>query len=213
MKLYEIECTDRKNGTHVYEVHLLHEFGHPADQGITARDAKRKIAELFIESSKHDVLFSDELSGDLGAFIDIFINPRSVWLEIIRVTDRLNIGAMYLTDVVYGYDSKGHFTFWDGIGRSREELVLRGMEWAFDRYKLERMTSEIPVYQSGVIRFTRRLGFKEEGCRRHGVKRHGEWVDQLIFGILKEELDGIEYAERDAARDSQGSNSSRRNIQ
>lgn len=193
MKIYEIECTDKKNGKQNYIINLLHEFGIPGDKDITAKQAKRKIADLFIESSKHEVLFSDETNGDLGAFIDIFLNPRAVWLEVIREEDNMNVGAMYLTDVTLGYDALGHFTFWDGIARGREELVLKGMKWAFDRYRLERMTSEIPAYQSGVIRFARRLGFIEEGRRRHGVRRKGDWVDQIVFGILREELYGREH--------------------
>jgi len=193
VKLYEMECEDRKNGKQTYSVHLLHEFGVPADSDITPSQAKRKIAELFIESSKHEVLFSDETFGDLGMFIDIFLNPRAVWAEIIRDEDQMNIGAIYLTDVTMGYDAKSHFTFWDGIARGREKLIQKGIEWAFDRYRLERLTSEIPVYQSGVIRFARRLGFTEEGRRRHGVKRMGDWVDEVIFGILKEELHGQQH--------------------
>lgn len=188
MILFSQECTDKKVGTHLYHINLLHEFGIPADRDITAKEAKKKIAELYIESSKHEVLFSDETKGDFGSFLNVFLNPRAVWLEIIRETDHMNVGAMYLTDVVLGYDAKGHFTFWDGVARGREVLVTRAMKWGFERYSLERITSEIPVYQSGVIRFARRLGFKEEGRRRHGVKRHGDWVDQVIYGILKEEL-------------------------
>lgn len=196
MKLFEMACTDRKHGEQLYSVNLLHEFGKIHDTDLTPSQAKRKIAELFIESSKHEVLFSDELNGDLVSFLNIFLNPRAVWVEVVREEDQLGIGALYLTDVTLGYDADAHFTFWDGVARGRETLVQEAMKWAFDRYNLERMTSEIPVYQSGVVRFARRLGFKEEGRRRHGVKRKGDWVDQLIYGILKEELYGSEHEER-----------------
>lgn len=186
MKLFEIECVDRKTGKHMYDVSVIHEFGTRSD--LTVPELKCKAMELYAESSEHDVLFSDYTRGDPGEFLAMFLDPRGVWIEVTRQTDHRNIGAMYLTNIIRHYDADAHFTLWDGIGSGREPIITKAMEWAIERYDLRRITAEIPAYQSGVIRLTKRLGFIEEGRRRASVFHKGEWVESVIFGILKEEV-------------------------
>ncbi len=183
-----VEATDKKTGTHNYLVNLLHEFGvfeAPVDN-IGA--IKRKIAELWIESSDFEVLFSDYTNSDPGSFAVMFMDPRGVWMEIVRETDQKIIGAGYLTDVIVNHDAYGHFTMWDSIGAGREPVLTEIMKWTFDRYNLHRMSAEIPVFMHGLARMTRRLGFTQEGVRAETRKHKGEWINTAVYGILREEL-------------------------
>jgi len=167
-----------------YSVRLLHEFGQKTpymDYG--------KIAELWESFRVHDVLFTDEIKGDLEAFIDIMMNPRSVWLEIFSLESNTPIGVANLSRVIPGFDASGHFAYWTGSSRVREDLIKIVMKWVFDRYKLHRISAEVPEYQKGVIRFINRIGFKKEGTRREGTIRHGSWRDLDMFGILSSELE------------------------
>ena len=61
-----------------------------------------------------------------------------------------------------------------------------------EKYDLQRVSAEVPAYQKGTIRIIKRLGFQQEGIRRNGVIYKGEWVDQILFGMLREEIITVE---------------------
>ena len=190
MIIATVEATDGKTGKHEYDIDLLHEFGVISHEYVDdPAKMKRKIAALYIESSEHDVLFEDYTQGDPEAFLSMFLDPRSVWSEIIRRTDGKTVGCAYMTDVILNFDANAHFTVWDGIGSGREPIFLEIMNWAVDRYNLRRISCEIPVFMTGTLRMARRLGFIEEGTRREAVlHKDGKWMDTTLFGILAEEV-------------------------
>ena len=167
-----------------YSVRVLHEFGVRKEYMTSA-----KIGELWNEFKIHEVLFMDEIKGDPEAFIDIMLNPRSVWLEVFSLEHDKPVGVMSLTRVIPGFDADAHFVFWDGRGRGKERLSLRVAKWLFARYRLHRMTAMVPLNQKGTIRFMKRLGFEEEGTKREGTLRHEKWIDLAIFGILLPEME------------------------
>ncbi|MEK0324153.1 MAG: GNAT family protein [Nitrosopumilus sp.] len=167
-----------------YSVRMLHEFGIRKEYMTPA-----KIGELWNEFKKHDVLFMDEIKGDPEAFIDIMLNPRSMWMEIFSLEKDKPIGIASLNKIIPGFDAEGHFSFWDGKGSGRENLSLLILKWVFTRYKLRRITGMIPLNQKGTLRFIKRLGFQEEGVKREGTLRHGRWIDLAIFGLLHSELE------------------------
>ena len=167
-----------------FSVRMLHEFGE-CKEYMTAE----KIGDLWNEFKKHDVLFTDEIKGDPEAFIDIMLNPRSVWMEVFSLEHDKPIGVMSLSRVIPGFDADAHFVFWDGKGRGKERLSLRVAKWLFARYRLHRMTVMVPLNQKGTIRFMKRLGFKEEGVKREGTLRHGKWIDLATFGVLLPEIE------------------------
>lgn len=167
-----------------YAVILLHEFGKA-----TPYMTPGKIVELWNEFKVHDVLFSDIIRGDIEAFIDILVNPSSVWFEIFSLEKNKPIGIGNIRKVILGYDAQGHFAFWDSRATGREAIIKSTMKWAMDRYKLHRLSAEIPAYQSGTIRFTERIGFVREGTRREGVFKDGSWIDLYMFGLLRSELE------------------------
>jgi RimJ/RimL family protein N-acetyltransferase len=65
----------------------------------------------------------------------------------------------------------------------------------FDRHLLNdldyhRLELEIYGFNDRAMRHAERIGFVREGVRRKAYWRHGEWVDGVLYGLLREELPG-----------------------
>jgi RimJ/RimL family protein N-acetyltransferase len=52
-----------------------------------------------------------------------------------------------------------------------------------------RLQLEIYGFNERAQRHAERAGFVREGVRRKAYDRHGEWVDGVIYGLLREDLD------------------------
>jgi RimJ/RimL family protein N-acetyltransferase len=52
-----------------------------------------------------------------------------------------------------------------------------------------RLQLECYGFNERAIRHAERSGFVREGVKRKAYLRHGEWVDGIIFGLLKEDLE------------------------
>jgi RimJ/RimL family protein N-acetyltransferase len=52
-----------------------------------------------------------------------------------------------------------------------------------------RLQLEIYGFNERAVRHAERVGFVQEGVRRKAYRRHGEWVDGLMFGLLAEDLE------------------------
>ena len=116
-----------------------------------------KIRDLWVEYSKHDVLFSDYTRGKLEPFVMALLNPKTFWFELFDNSRGEAIGIAMLSDIVPLYEAKGHFAFWDKIGSGKEPLIWGLMELCFSEFDLHRMSAETPVYQRGTIRTIKRL--------------------------------------------------------
>lgn len=45
-------------------------------------------------------------------------------------------------------------------------------------------------FNERAIRHSERVGFVREGVKRRAYMRHGEWQDAVLFGLLREDLEG-----------------------
>jgi steroid Delta-isomerase len=67
-----------------------------------------------------------------------------------------------------------------------------------------RLELEIYAFNERAIRHAERAGFAREGVRRKAYWRHGEWVDGIEFGLVREDLDddmtGLELLHDHVAR-------------
>lgn len=52
-----------------------------------------------------------------------------------------------------------------------------------------RLQLEIYGFNERAQRHAERAGFVREGVRRKAYDRHGEWVDSVIYGLLREDLE------------------------
>lgn len=55
-----------------------------------------------------------------------------------------------------------------------------------------RLQLECYGFNDRAIRHAERVGFVREGVKRKAYLRHGEWVDGVMFGLLKEDLEAQE---------------------
>jgi RimJ/RimL family protein N-acetyltransferase len=53
-----------------------------------------------------------------------------------------------------------------------------------------RLQLEIYGFNERAIRHAERVGFVREGVKRKAYWRHGEWVDGVLYGLIREDLDG-----------------------
>jgi RimJ/RimL family protein N-acetyltransferase len=52
-----------------------------------------------------------------------------------------------------------------------------------------RLQLEIYGFNERAIEHAERAGFVREGIKRKAYRRHGEWVDGVLFGLVREDLD------------------------
>ena len=53
-----------------------------------------------------------------------------------------------------------------------------------------RVQLEVYGFNERALVLFERAGFLREGVRRRAYDRHGDWVDGVLFGIVREDLDG-----------------------
>jgi lactoylglutathione lyase len=66
----------------------------------------------------------------------------------------------------------------------------------FDRHLLfdldyHRLELEIYGFNERAMRHAERIGFVREGVRRRAYRRHGDWVDGVLYGLLREDLERV----------------------
>ncbi|MGH3079604.1 MAG: GNAT family N-acetyltransferase [Gaiellaceae bacterium] len=66
-------------------------------------------------------------------------------------------------------------------------LFQRHLFFDLDFHRLE---LECYGFNERAIRHAERSGFVKEGVKRKAYQRHGEWVDGVLFGLVREDLDG-----------------------
>ena len=78
-------------------------------------------------------------------------------------------------------------SFW-GRGYASEALRLM-LKFAFEHLKLNRITAGVMHPNTASARMLKRVGFTCEGRFRRSFLQYGQWMDELRFGILKEEFE------------------------
>lgn len=62
------------------------------------------------------------------------------------------------------------------------------MKHGFNKLNLERIYCGTAQKNIGMVKLAKRLGMKQEGCRRKHLFLEGEWQDMLEFGVLNDEF-------------------------
>ena len=66
-------------------------------------------------------------------------------------------------------------------------LLTRHLFFALDYHRVE---LEVYGFNVRATRLFERAGFVREGAKRAAYRRHGEWTDGVIFGLVREDLAG-----------------------
>jgi RimJ/RimL family protein N-acetyltransferase len=68
-------------------------------------------------------------------------------------------------------------------------LLQRYLLFELDYHRLE---LEIYGFNERAQHHAERSGFVREGVKRKAYRRHGEWADGVIYGLIREDLEGTE---------------------
>lgn len=151
---------------------------------------KERITWLWGNMSKSRTLFSDLTRGDYDNFIKLIADPHSFWLEVCRGDEP--IGVIYFEQLYRVTDCEAHISFFDGLKRIDEKLQLckKLIRWAFGYFQVQRISVCVPRIYFGTVLFAKKVGFIQEGRRRDVYRMGGQWVDELLFGITRGDVNG-----------------------
>lgn len=149
---------------------------------------QEKIEWIWREMQKYPTLFSDLTRDNEKVFLSAITNKFSYWLEVDNDDGEL-IGLMYVMDLYKGIDATVHLIFFDRRPTEKAPLVREMIKHVFLQFPyLHRLTAVIPSIYHATIRLARKTGFAEEGRKRQSLLIRHEWCDEVIFGILGDEV-------------------------
>jgi len=133
--------------------------------------------------------FESSSEADLRNYVAKFQNDRNnVFLAIIARDTDMHIGNVKLGPIDWNHESAdmgfviGEKAYWGrGIVTEVIQLVAR---YAFDALHLHKVTASCYSTNGGAIRALEKAGFAHEGSRKEQHKSRGEYVDQVLFGLV-----------------------------
>ena len=108
--------------------------------------------------------------------------PQNLFLEFDQ-------GLTVFENLVPMRDAKMHFVFWDRKVAEREGMLREVIAYAFEAFKLVRLSAHVPERNRVMWRMFEKLGFQSEGrVRRAFLATNNTFHDILLFGLLREEM-------------------------
>jgi RimJ/RimL family protein N-acetyltransferase len=74
-----------------------------------------------------------------------------------------------------------------GLGVAATELLVRHLVFDLGYHRVQ---LEVYGFNERALALFERAGFLHEGVRRRAYNRHGDWADGVLFGIVREDLEG-----------------------
>jgi len=68
------------------------------------------------------------------------------------------------------------------------EAVRQILEYGFEKLQMEKIEAKVFLGNSASRRTMEKVGFQLEGTIRKGAKKQGEFLDEWLFGIIREEF-------------------------
>jgi steroid delta-isomerase len=167
---------------------LTHEEVEPFLAAVRPKDRESVLAE--IERSQRE-------PAEFGVFvIEDDGHPAGV-MEFERVNRRSRIA--HLGGLAVHPDFRGRRLSDEAARLFQRHLLL---DLGFHRLQLE-----VYGFNERAIRHAERAGFVREGVKRKAYRRHGEWVDGVMFGLVREDLGlspGVDFLYEYVARHNEG---------
>jgi len=73
-----------------------------------------------------------------------------------------------------------------GLATAATRLLVRHLVFDLDYHRVQ---LEVYGFNEPALRHFERAGFRREGVRRQAYWRHGAWVDGILFGLVREDLE------------------------
>ena len=152
--------------------------------------ATRRVLQLGVELPTSVELLESSLEKHLGCK-----DADGVIIFVIETLDGENVGG-----ISYHTRDRKNGTFSFGIVVNRphrrkgyaEEAARILMRYGFWERRYQKCNSACAHDNEASIRLHKSLGFVEEGRRRRQVFYNGEYHDDILFGMTREEFDALE---------------------
>lgn len=149
---------------------LTHEDVEPYMAMIRPRDRNGVLAEIERSNAEPE---------EFGRFV-IEVDGRRAGLMGFEVANRrsriANVGSLAVHP-----DFRGH-RLADKAAREFQRHLIFDLEY-------HRIQMEVYGFNERAQRHAERAGFVREGVRRKAYHRHGEWVDSVIYGLVREDFE------------------------
>jgi RimJ/RimL family protein N-acetyltransferase len=147
-----------------------HEDVEPYMAAMAAREPGEVLREIELSTTEpeHYGRFVVEVEGSAAGLMAFEVSSRRSRIANLR-------GLMLLPD----YRGRG-------IADAAARLLVRHLVFELDYHRVQ---LECYGFNERAIRHAERAGFVREGVRRKAYRRHGEWADSVLFGLVREDLE------------------------
>ncbi|MGH3045076.1 MAG: GNAT family N-acetyltransferase [Gaiellaceae bacterium] len=148
-----------------------HEEVEPFMAAVSARGRDELLAEVrrSEDDPQHHGRFVVEVAGAAaGSLAFSVVNRRS------RIA--------HLYSIMLHPDHRGR-----GLAVAATELFVRHLVFELDYHRVQ---LEVYGFNERALVLFERAGFVREGVRRRAYDRHGDWADGVLFGLVREDLEG-----------------------
>jgi RimJ/RimL family protein N-acetyltransferase len=147
-----------------------HEDVEPFMAAVSAREKDELVRELELAEAEPQYH---------GRFI-VQVNGEPAGVMAFEVANRRSRIAN-LRSLMLRPDYRGR-----GIADAAARLLVHHLFFDLDYHRVQ---LECYGFNERAIRHAERTGFIREGVKRKAYWRHGEWVDGVLFGLLREDLE------------------------
>jgi RimJ/RimL family protein N-acetyltransferase len=147
-----------------------HEDVQPFMAAVSARDS---------EALAEEVKRSQADPERFGRFVIDVDGERAGLMAFEAVNRRSRIAELF--GLMLAPEFRGR-----GIADAAARLLVRHLFLDLDYHRVQ---LECYGFNERAIKHAERAGFVREGVRRKAYWRHGEWVDGVLFGLVREDLE------------------------
>jgi len=149
---------------------VTHEEVQPFLAAVRASDREGIVAEIERSETEPDTF---------GLFVIEVDGTRAGTMRFVRSNERNRIAD--LGGLAVHPDHRG--------GKVADDAARLFQRHLFDDLGFHRLQLEVYGFNERAIRHAERAGFVLEGRKRRAYERQGEWVDGVLFGLTREDLE------------------------
>ena len=144
------------------------------------------LEQLWERYNSYPLLFSDVALGDKMYLFGILLAPTTLVLSI--EVDNKPIGIGYADNIRVKSAANVHYFFWDRKTSGRQRVILTALDWVMRQMDLHRVNVIVPIFAYSALHRIYKMGFALEGRLKENLLSRGKWIDTLVFGVLRQEL-------------------------
>ena len=172
-------------------------------EGLRLRRAAPDDADFLLELARHEDVepyLSVTRPRDREGVLEEIERSRSEPEEFGRFVIEVEDGAVWKPAGVMGFEAGNRRSRIANLGNLAIHPAFRGRHLSDDAAKLlqrhllfdlgyHRLQLEIYGFNERAQRHAERADFVREGTRRKAYWRHGDWVDGVLYGLVREDLE------------------------